>query len=55
METQFSRDLELMARKLGLNLRDVSHQPLEGLWQDIKITDREIEEAKAVFRGNPLR
>jgi hypothetical protein len=35
-----------LAKQLGLNLRDPESAPLEGLWEDIQLTDRDIEEAK---------
>lgn len=35
-----------LAKKLGLNLRDAESAPVEGLWEDIRLTNRDIEEAK---------
>lgn len=51
MKTDVSRDLELIAKKLGLDIRDVSDLPLEGLWKGVKITNRDIEEAKKAISG----
>ena len=35
-----------LAEKLGPNVRDPESVPLEGLWEDIQLTNRDIEEAK---------
>ena len=42
-----------LAKKLGLTLRDPDSVLLEGLWKDIKLTDRDIEEAKKQVLGKP--
>ncbi len=39
-------ELMELAKKLGLTLRDPETVPLEGLWKDLNLTDRDIEEAK---------
>jgi hypothetical protein len=51
MKTKISRDLELIAQKLGLKLRELEQAPLEGLWEDLMISDRDIEEAKKAVSG----
>jgi hypothetical protein len=42
-----------LAKKLGLTLRDPDAAPLEGLWKDLKLTDRDVEEAKKQAFGKP--
>ena len=42
-----------LAKKLGLKLRDPNSVPLEGLWKDIKLTDRDIEQAKKQAGDRP--
>lgn len=38
--------LRELARKQGLNLRDLRDFPLEGLWRDVKLSEQDIEDAK---------
>jgi len=46
-------ELMELAKKLGITLRDPDSVPLEGLWKDLKLTDRDIEEAKKQALGKP--
>ncbi len=54
MKTDTSKaELIELAKKLGINLRDPKSVPLEGLWEDIQLEDRDIEEAKKQALGKP--
>lgn len=50
-ETRVSQ-LKELAKKVGLQIRDDPSVPLEGLWEDVKITNRDIEQAKRQVSRN---
>lgn len=43
--------MQLIAEKLGLDLRVIEKKGLEGLWDGVTVTDRDIEEAKKAVSG----
>ena len=49
VKTHISKTLEELARLLDVDIRKAEKSPLGGMWKGIKITERDIEDAKRAW------